>query len=74
MIIFSIYGTWKPYDVVQKTTLVDWIDKKIVQDSSCYEIRLKHSSVYTIFNFIYIRSAQKKMGVVHHKQHPINYS
>jgi hypothetical protein len=53
---------------------MDWTDKVNEQDSSCYGIYLTHSSAYTVFNFIYISYAQKKMGVVHHKQHSPNYS
>jgi hypothetical protein len=53
---------------------VDWIDNGNVHDFSCHGIHLRHSSVYTVFNFIYIISAKKKMGVVPHKQHSINYT
>jgi hypothetical protein len=75
MINFSIYISWEPYDVVPKHCLVDWTDKEIVKGFSCRGISRKHSSVYTVFNFICItsRSAWKKMGVVHHRQHSTNY-
>jgi hypothetical protein len=41
--------------VVRKRSLLDWMDKEIVEDFCCYRISLKHSSVYTIFTFKYIR-------------------
>jgi hypothetical protein len=57
MKIFSIYRSWEPYDVIQKHCLVDCIDKENVQDFSYCGIYLQHSSVYAVFNFIYITSA-----------------
>jgi hypothetical protein len=56
MTIFNVYGSWEPYNAVPKQSLLDWIDKEIVENFCCYRIYLKHSSVYTIFNFKYIIS------------------
>jgi hypothetical protein len=52
--IFNIYGSWEPYDVVPKHSLLDWMDKEIVEKFCCYKICLKHYSVYTTLNFKYI--------------------
>jgi hypothetical protein len=51
--VFNVYGSWEPYDVVPKQSLLDWMDKEFVGNFCCYIISLKHSSVYTMFNFKY---------------------
>jgi hypothetical protein len=45
MINFSIYRSWEPYHVVPEHSLVDSIDKDSLQDSACYGIYCKHSSL-----------------------------
>jgi hypothetical protein len=51
---FSIYRSWEPYDVVPMHCLLDGIDKENLHGFSCHGNYLNHSSVYTVFNFIYI--------------------
>jgi hypothetical protein len=48
--------SWEPYDVAPKDSLLDSMDKGYVEDVSCNGIYQKYSSVYTVFNLIYIRS------------------
>jgi hypothetical protein len=67
--ILNIYRFWDPYDVVPKQSLLDWMDKETVDHICYYKISLKHSSVYTIFNFKYIKFPSEKMEMVHDKQH-----